>query len=139
MYWLNVNDPGIPFLSLVEHTNLMPPEDYGGRHLVYLGNYLPPDHAIFAMNDAELRDLYLPHLKRVNPAFDPAWVTESWSFAAPYAQPIVRIGYPDSLPSHRAPLPNVFLANMGHVYPQDRGQNYSLLLGAKIAALAEAG
>jgi hypothetical protein len=25
---------------------------------------------------------------------------------------------------------------MGHVYPQDRGQNYSLLLGEKIARIA---
>ena len=138
VYWLNVNDPGFPFLSLVEHTNFMPPDDYAGRHLVYLGNYLPPDHRLLSLDDGELRAELLPHLERINPAFDPAWVTESWSFAAPYAQPIVRVGYPATLPPHRTPLSNVFLANMGHVYPQDRGQNYSLLLGGRIAALAGA-
>jgi protoporphyrinogen oxidase len=138
IYWLNINDPGLPFLSLVEHTNLMPPEDYGGRHLVYFGNYLPPDHPLFSMSELEIRALYLPHLGRINPAFDPSWVTESWSFAAPFAQPIVRVGYPGTLPPHTTPLSGVYLANMGHVYPQDRGQNYSLLLGEKIAALAGA-
>lgn len=136
VYWLSIGDPGLPFLSLVEHTNFMPPEDYGGRHVVYLGNYLPPEHALFSMSVEEIRALYLPALRRVNPAFEESWITESWIFAAPFAQPIVRRGYPASLPPHTTPQPGVFLANMGHVYPQDRGQNYSLLLGEKIAAIA---
>jgi hypothetical protein len=29
----------------------------------------------------------------------------------------------------------VFLANMAHVYPQDRGQNYSMRLGQRMAEL----
>lgn len=136
VYWLNINDPGLPFLSLVEHTNYMPAADYGGRHLVYLGNYLPPGHPLLRMSAAEIAALYLPHLRTINPAFSESWVTEVWSFTAPYAQPIVRVGYPKRLPPHVTPLPNVFLANMGHVYPQDRGQNYSLLLGERIARLA---
>jgi protoporphyrinogen oxidase len=137
VYWLNVNDPGYPFLSLVEHTNFMPAEDYGGRHLMYLGNYLPADHPVFSASRDMLLESYLPHLKRINSAFDPGWLTDSWSFAAPFAQPIVRIGYPATLPPHQTPLRGVYLANMGHVYPQDRGQNYSLLLGERIAALAQ--
>jgi protoporphyrinogen oxidase len=133
VYWLNINDPGFPFLSLVEHTNYQPPADYGGRRLVYLGNYLAPDHPIFKLSPGAIFDLYLPHLQRINPEFSPAWVQDLWSFSAPYAQPIVRVGYPASLPPHRTPLEGVFLANMGHVYPQDRGQNYAVLLGRQIA------
>jgi protoporphyrinogen oxidase len=136
IYWLSIADAAFPFLSLVEHTNFMPPEDYGGRHLVYLGDYLPPDHSRFAMQPEEIRDLYLPHLRKVNPSFDPTWVKELWSFSGPFAQPIVRLGYRKKLPPHGTPLRGVYLANMGHVYPQDRGQNYSLLLGEKIARIA---
>jgi protoporphyrinogen oxidase len=138
VYWLSINDSDLPFLSLVEHTNFMPPADYGGRHMVYLGNYLPPDHALFSMSEAEIRALYLPHLNKINPAFESSWVREAWSFGAPFAQPIVRVGYPATLPPHTTPLEGVYLANMGHVYPQDRGQNYSLLLGEKVARLAAA-
>jgi len=29
-YWMNVNDPGYPFMALVEHTNYMDRVDYGG-------------------------------------------------------------------------------------------------------------
>lgn len=140
-YWVSVLDPGYPFLALVEHTNWLPPADYGGRHLVYLGNYLPPNDPLFALDEAALLDKMTPHLARLNPRFDRSWIKAVHAFAAPYAQPIVRIGYRETLAPHRTPLPGVWLANMGHVYPHDRGQNYSALLGEEIAEqiLAEVG
>jgi protoporphyrinogen oxidase len=134
VYWLNVNDRDFPFLAYVEHTNLMPPADYGGRHLIYLGNYLPPDASLLRQGDAETVGQFLRALPRLRPDFDPAWVTESWVFKAPNAQPIVTSDYLSRLPPHETPLPGVYLANMAHVYPQDRGQNYSLRLGERLAA-----
>ena len=44
---------------------------------------LPPDHRFFALSQAEIQAELLPHLRRINPAFEPTWVTDSWSFAAP--------------------------------------------------------
>ena len=38
-YWLNVNDPSFPFVSVIEHTNFEKPETYNGRHIVYLSKY----------------------------------------------------------------------------------------------------
>src|SRR5215212_658535 len=132
-YWVSVADPGYPFVALVEHTNWMPTSDYGGSHLVYLGNYLPPDDELFSMTDDAVLERFLPHLTRVNPAFDRSWVKASHVFKAPYAQPIVGVGYRETLPPHRTPLQGVWLANMGHVYPHDRGQNYSAILGEEVA------
>lgn len=133
-YWLNINDPGYPFLALVEHTNYMPPEDYGGRRLIYLGNYLPMNHPLFQMSEQEVLDLFYPALRRINPDFSQSWVTEHWLFRAPFAQPIVTVGYPDRLPSHQTPIPNLYLANMSQVYPQDRGQNYSIAMANRLVA-----
>jgi protoporphyrinogen oxidase len=135
VYWLNINDRDLPFLALVEHTNFMPPADYGGLHLVYFGNYLPMDHPLFGQTDQEVLANYLSALRRLRKDFDPSWVKQHWVFRAPYAQPIVTTGYLRSLPPHRTPLRGVYLANMAHVYPQDRGQNYSLRLGQRMAAM----
>jgi protoporphyrinogen oxidase len=132
-YWVSVADPGYPFVALVEHTNWMPASDYGGSHLVYLGNYLPPDDELFGLSDEAVVDRFAPHLSRVNPRFDRSWIKAAHVFKAPYAQPIVGVGYRESLPPHRTPLPGVWLANMGHVYPHDRGQNYSAILGEEVA------
>jgi protoporphyrinogen oxidase len=133
VYWLNINDRDLPFLALVEHTNFMPPADYGGQHLVYLGNYLPMDHPLFGQSDDAVVTSYVASLRRIRPDLDETWIKEHWVFRAPYAQPIVTTDYLDSLPPHRSPLSGVYLANMAHVYPQDRGQNYSLRLGERIA------
>jgi protoporphyrinogen oxidase len=135
VYWLNINDRDLPFLALVEHTNFLPPADYGGLHLVYLGNYAPMDHPLFAQSEDEVLATFLPAVARIRPDFDRAWLAQHWMFRAPYAQPIVTTGYLDKLPPHQTPLSGVFLANMAHVYPQDRGQNYSLRLGERMARL----
>jgi protoporphyrinogen oxidase len=134
VYWLSINDAGYPFMALVEHTNFMPPSDYDGRHLIYLGNYLPMSDAMFRMEDEEVLARFLPALRRINPAFEDGWVKEHWRFRAPFAQPLVTMGYPDRLPPHETPIPNLYLANMSQVYPQDRGQNYSIAMANRLVA-----
>jgi protoporphyrinogen oxidase len=135
VYWLNINDRDLPFLALVEHTNFMPAADYGGMHLVYLGNYLPMDHPLFDQSDSDVLAAFLPAVGRIRRAFEPTWIKQHWVFRAPYAQPIVTTSYLDSLPPHRTPVRGVYLANMAHVYPQDRGQNYSMRLGQHMARM----
>ena len=133
VYWLNINDPGYPFLVAVDHTNMIPPSEYGGRHLIYLGNYLPMDHRYFKQSDEETVAEFLPHLRNLNPAFSEDWVTERWVWKAPFAQPVVTREYAEHIPPLETPLPNVYMGNMFQVYPQDRGQNYSVRLANKLA------
>jgi protoporphyrinogen oxidase len=134
IYWLSINDPGFPFMALVEHTNFMPTSDYEGRHLIYLGNYLPMSHPMFRMSEQEVLAKFLPALRQINPDFREEWVREHWIFRAPFAQPIVTVGYADRLPPHETPVPNLHLANMSQVYPQDRGQNYSIAMANRLVA-----
>jgi protoporphyrinogen oxidase len=134
VYWLSVCDPDYPFLAVVEHTNFMPPSDYGGRRLVYLGNYLPMDDPLFTMDRFDVLEAYLPALRRLNPAFDQAWITKLWMFSAPYAQPVVTPDYHRHIPPHETPIKNIYLANMFQVYPQDRGQNYAVAMANDLAA-----
>jgi protoporphyrinogen oxidase len=132
VYWLNVNDPGFPFMALVEHTNYQPAADYGGRHLVYLGNYAPMDSPLMTAPRDAILDEFLPSLARINPAFDRSWLLDSWVFAAPFAQPIVTVDYRHHIPPFRSPIPGLWTASMFHVYPHDRGQNYSIELAERL-------
>jgi protoporphyrinogen oxidase len=135
VYWLSIADPSYPFLVAVDHTNMRSTQEYGGRHLLYLGNYLPMSHRYFKMPGDEVIAEFLPHLERLNPAFDPSWVTERWVFKAPFAQPVVTREYESHIPPLKTPLPNVYMGNMFQVYPQDRGQNYSIKLANKLAEM----
>ena len=133
-YWMNVNDPGFPFMALVEHTNYLSPDDYGGRHLVYLGNYRPMEDPLLRRSTTKILDQFAPALVRINPAFSRSWVTDAWSFAAPFAQPIVTVDYRDHIPPFATPVSGLWVASMFQVYPHDRGQNYSIDLAERLVA-----
>ncbi|MDQ3768164.1 MAG: hypothetical protein M3370_01595, partial [Actinomycetota bacterium] len=70
-YWTNVADPALPFVGLVEHTNLVEPDRYGGRRFLYVANYLERGHELLSLDAGALLERYLPGLRAVNPAFDP--------------------------------------------------------------------
>jgi protoporphyrinogen oxidase len=134
LYWVNMPKDQFPYLALVEHTNFVSPEHYGGDRLIYLGDYLEPDHEYFRLSHEELLDRFLPSLKVVNPAFERSWVRASWVHRERYAQPIVPVGHSASIPPLRTPLPGLFWASMSQVYPWDRGTNFAVELGQRVAA-----
>ncbi|GAB4424422.1 MAG: NAD(P)/FAD-dependent oxidoreductase [Chloroflexi bacterium OHK40] len=134
LYWVNMPKDQFPFLALVEHTNFIGPEHYGGDHLIYLGDYLEQGHAYFSLSHEELLARFLPSLSLVNPAFEPGWVRTSWLHREPYAQPIVPVGHSASIPPLRTPLPGLFWASMSQVYPWDRGTNFAVELGRRVAS-----
>ena len=78
-YWHSLpKEAGFPFLALVEHTNFIPPEHYGGDHIIYCGDYLNPDHEYFQMSKEELLERFLPVFNAFNPDFDRSWVKDIW-------------------------------------------------------------
>ena len=131
-YWINVNDPGFPFLALVEHTNMRSPAEYAGQHLVYLGSYRKMDDPVLTTDPQTLLDRWLPDLQRINPELDRSWITRVWGFSAPFAQPIVTVDYPTRIPPFHTPVSGLWVANMFQVYPHDRGQNYSIELAERV-------
>ena len=134
-YWLNINDTEKPFLAVVEHTNMVSSQHYGGDRLLYVGNYLPSNHQYFQLSDQQLITLFTPHLQTINPNFDQNWIRKSWVFKAPFAQHIVTPHYKEILPDIQTPIPNLYWISMQHVYPWDRGTNYSVEWGEKVAKM----
>lgn len=137
-YWLNVNDPGFPFVGVIEHTNFEPPESYAGRHIVYLSKYLPASDELYRMADDEVVRFCLEHLQRMFPAVSRDWVLGAHVWRAPYAQPVVERNYGRLIPPLQTPLPGFYLSTMAQVYPEDRGTNYAIREGRRAAlAIAE--
>lgn len=134
-YWLTVTDDDCPFVVAVEQTNFVSPERYGGNHVIYFSNYCDPGDPAADETVEETFERYLPFIGRINPAFDPSWVREKWLFKDRAGQPVVDARYHERIPAHRTPVPGLYLANTTQVYPEDRGQNYSLRMGARVAQL----
>ena len=135
IYWMNIADRTMPYVAVIEHTNYVPPSEYQGRHLIYVSNYLERDDPRFGMKSSELFELYVPHLKRINPAFGADWIEQKMIFRAAAGQPVITRNYSQRIPDHRTPLEGLYLANTLQIYPEDRGTNYSVQLGQKISRI----
>ncbi len=135
-YWINIpKREGIPFLAFVEHTNFIDKAHYGDDVLVYCGDYLPPDHPYFDLEPEALLETYLPGIRRINPAFSRDWIRRYWKFTERYAQPVPLVNHSAHIPPLQTPIPNLYMANMSQVYPWDRGTNFAVELGRRVARL----
>jgi protoporphyrinogen oxidase len=132
-YWTNISDPELPFLGLVEHTNLIDPARYDGRRFLYVANYVEPGHELLSLDADALLDAYIPGMQKVQPAFDRTWIKRRWRFAEPAGQPIVTVGYRERIPPLDTGVPGLVLANTTQIYPEDRGTNYAVRLGDEAA------
>jgi protoporphyrinogen oxidase len=135
-YWFNIpKSAGYPFLALVEHTNYLSPEYFGGDHIIYIGDYLETDHEHFSLSQDELLARFLPHLKDFNPDFQPNWVRKSWLFRTAYAQPVPLVNHSKNIPAIQTPLKGLYFASMSQVYPWDRGTNFAVEIGRRAARM----
>jgi protoporphyrinogen oxidase len=135
-YWFNIpKDAGYPFLAVVEHTNFVSPEHFGGDHILYCGDYLETGHEYFDLSDDELLARFIPGIQRLNPSFDPGWVKKIWVHRTKYAQPVPLINHSKNIPRIETPIQGLYFASMSQVYPWDRGTNFAVEIGRKAARL----
>lgn len=135
-YWFNLpKEAGYPFLALVEHSNFVPPEKFGGDHILYAGDYLEAGHEYFSLSDEQLIERFTPAFKKFNPAFDRSWIRKAWVFRTHYAQPVPLVNHSTHIPPIRTPLPGLYFASMSQVYPWDRGTNFAVEIGRRAARL----
>lgn len=139
-YWYNIpKSAGFPFLSLVEHTNFLPAEHFGGETIIYIGDYLNADHEFFSMDQEAVLQRFLPVLPRFNADFKPEWIRKTWMFRTAYAQPIPFVNHSQNIPATQTPLPGLYFASMSQVYPYDRGTNFAVEIARRTARQMMAG
>lgn len=132
-YWLNVNDPGFPFVGVIEHTNFDKPENYKGSHIAYLSRYLAVEDPVWAYTDEQYFEFALEHLKRMFPKIERSWVIEYAVWRSEYAQPVTERNYSQYVPGQETPYENGMISTMAQIYPEDRGTNYAIREGRRAA------
>jgi protoporphyrinogen oxidase len=131
-YWTNVCDDRLPFGGIIEHTNMVPPTDYGGRHVVYLSRYFTGDEAIASSDLTDEAARWVAALDRHHPGFSTADVIASHPFRTSYAAPLVSVGYRERIPVARTEVGGLYLATTAQIYPQDRGMSEGIRCAGEI-------
>jgi protoporphyrinogen oxidase len=133
-YWTNVTDKlGLGCVGIIEHTNFIPAERYGGRSLLYLAHYVDRSGPTWSAGADDLIDAVEPALRALNPDYSRDWIKEVHLNRDPFAQPVPMAGGPMPDLDIETGLPGLIHASLAHVYPDDRGVSKALALGLRAA------
>ncbi|MBI4843111.1 MAG: FAD-dependent oxidoreductase [Nitrospirae bacterium] len=123
-YWINIAAEELPFGIIIEHTNLVPPSEYKGDHIIYLASYCDRGSNIFRMSDESLLDVYASGLKKIFPSFNNNDILWSMISREPFASPVFRRNFSRDLDILRSSLPKgLHLAGNLLTYPGSRNVN----------------
>jgi protoporphyrinogen oxidase len=136
-FWVNVNDPRVPFNGFIEYTNLNPRTDAANPHLLYVPFYLPPGDPRFAQPDEELLRDCLAGLQIVRPDFTPDWVVGYRVFRDRFAQAICTTNFAQRIPPVRTSIPGLLMTDSTQLYPSDRTISGMFGQARKVAALID--
>lgn len=127
-YWTAVVDSGFPFQGIVETTHVVPLEDTGGRHLLYLMNYCDAGSEPYERPDAEQIEGAIAGLCRLYPDLRRDDVEASYVFRAPFVEPVWTRGTLRRRPAPRLGTSRVFLCTTVQAYPMVTAWNTSVKL-----------
>lgn len=135
-YWhnINVDNSFVVFLCL---TNLIGQNKFSGDHIYYIGDYMAREQKLFYQDEKDIKERWFDDLKRIFPHFDASMIKESHLFKFTDAQHIVGTNYESKIPEYVTPIKGIYLSNFSQIYPMDRGINFAIEEGFKVAKLID--
>jgi protoporphyrinogen oxidase len=132
-YVLNLLDTSLPFTGVIEATNVIPPEAFGGRRLAYLPKYVTPEDPVRTAPDEDILRDFLGGLKRIIPDLEPDEILHARVFRDDDVMPLPRLRAGAEPVDYRTPWPGVFRANAS-LLRDDTLNNNAILKIARDAA-----
>jgi protoporphyrinogen oxidase len=113
-YVTNVCDP-VPFSAVIEMTALVDPAAFGGRHLVYLPRYCPPDDPLQSLDDESVRARFVAGLRTMHPDLRDEEILAFRVSRVPYVFPLPTLGYTERIPAVRTSVAGLYVVNAAQI------------------------
>ncbi len=134
-YTINLLDKDLPFTGIIEVTNVVSPEDLGGKHLVYLPKYMPHEDPMNNIEDEQIIKLFVEKLRKVFPDLKDEEILHTRLFREKHDQPLQELNYLDRAIGFRTPLPGTYLVNTSMIYNSTLNNNAVISLANKAVKL----
>jgi protoporphyrinogen oxidase len=138
-YVTNITDTSIPLTGIIEMTNVVKPEELGGRALVYLPRYLPSEDSEFNLSDAELSARFIAALRRVHPDLKDEEIERIQIARARYVMALPTLEFSQRLPPMQTSLPGVYFISSAQIVKGTLNVNETIEIaeeGLKVLAAA---
>jgi protoporphyrinogen oxidase len=110
-YVLNLLDTDLPFTGVIESTNVVPPDAFGGARLVYLPKYVTADDPLRRASDADVLAAFLEGLHRIAPDLGDDEILDARVFRDDAVFPRPRRAADRAAAAIRLPWPGAYKAN----------------------------
>ena len=114
-YYLTYITDDAPFTAVVEMTAFVDPAELGGHTLVYLPKYVAPDDPLFAADDTEVADRFLPALRQMHPDLDADDVLAFRVSRVREVFPVPTLGYSEHVPPMATTVPGLHLVSSAQI------------------------
>jgi protoporphyrinogen oxidase len=131
-YVTNVCDP-VPFSAVIEMTALVDPAQFGGKHLVYLPRYCPPDDPLQRLGDDAIRARFVDGLRTLHPDLRDDEILAFGVSRVPYVFPLPTLGYVDRIPAMRTSVGGLFVVNAAQIVDGTLNVNETVGLAERAA------
>lgn len=135
IYWLNVADHDFDFGGIIEHTNFIDKSNYNGSHIAYLSRYFAMEEKIAKMDKEEIKTMMISQLGKIYPGFSNEWIKQVHVFRTNTAATVCDLQFSEKVPRCKTEVSNMYLANMAHVYPDERSTNNSIKIAMEALKL----
>ena len=114
-YLTYITDPETPFTAVVEMTAFVDPSELDGHHLVYLPKYVAPDDPLLDADDADVRELFWPFLRRMYPDLIDADVLAFRVSRVRRVFAVPTLRFSDTMPAQRTSVAGLELAGSANL------------------------
>ena len=134
-YWVNIADTSLYYCGYIEQTLLTGANEYEGSHVAYLTKYLHPSEINSIPSTCELKELALNCLEKMFPKnFSPDMVIGMKASISNSAQAVNNFKFTPNN-SYLYQPDGVYMANITHVYPDERSINNAIAIGNQISSV----
>lgn len=115
-YVTNITDASIPMTAVIEMTNIVPPQQFGGSHLIYLPKYLPSAAEGWDESDDQLYQRFTTALQQMHPGFNQSQDVLAWRIArARQVMAIPTLDYSNNLAAICTSIPGLYALNSAQI------------------------
>jgi protoporphyrinogen oxidase len=132
-YVTNITDSWVPFTAVIEMTALVSPEEFGGRHLVYLPKYVDPSDPLFEQTDEQIRESFLTALERMYPHLTRDDVLAFRVSRVRHVLAISTLNYSQHVPPMETSIPGLWIVNSSQIVNGTLNVNETLTLADRAA------
>ena len=128
---INLLDKDLPFTGIIEATNVVSPEDFKGRHIVYLPKYVTRENTLRIRSDGEIAGFFIEKLRTVFPSLTNDSIFHHRVFRADCVQPLQELNCLNRTVGFDTPIPGVYLANSSMIYNSTLNNNAAITIAQK--------